>query len=146
MRVLLVGSPSDRARLRAQLRLYEQSEEAVFTIGPFTFRPSQKLLVEEAARRKVHLTEKETAILKYLYRAAGQVVGREKLLGEVWGFNAAVTTHTLDPCLSPAPEDRERSRPGRDPGHRAGRLSTEPLTGFEAGAGAFVASRVVSLL
>jgi DNA-binding response OmpR family regulator len=84
------------ARLRAQLRLYEQSEEAVFTIGPFTFRPSQKLLVEEAARRKVHLTEKETAILKYLYRAAGQVVGREKLLGEVWGFNAAVTTHTLE--------------------------------------------------
>jgi DNA-binding response OmpR family regulator len=84
------------ARLRAQLRLYEQSEEAIFTIGSFTFRPSQKLLVDEAARRKVHLTEKETAILKYLYRAAGQVVGREKLLGEVWGFNAAVTTHTLE--------------------------------------------------
>jgi DNA-binding response OmpR family regulator len=84
------------ARLRAQLRLYEQSEEAIFTIGPFTFRPSQKLLVDEAARRKVHLTEKETAILKYLYRTGGQVVGREKLLGEVWGFNAAVTTHTLE--------------------------------------------------
>jgi DNA-binding response OmpR family regulator len=84
------------ARLRAQLRQHEQSEEAVFIIGPYTFRPSQKLLVEEAARKKVHLTEKETAILKYLYRAGGQVVGREKLLGEVWGFNAAVTTHTLE--------------------------------------------------
>jgi DNA-binding response OmpR family regulator len=84
------------ARLRAQLRQHEQSEEAVFIIGPYTFRPSQKLLVEEAARKKIHLTEKETAILKYLYRAGGQVVGREKLLGEVWGFNAAVTTHTLE--------------------------------------------------
>ena len=84
------------ARLRAQLRQHEQSEEAVFVIGPYTFRPSQKLLVEEAARKKIHLTEKETAILKYLYRAGGQVVGREKLLGEVWGFNAAVTTHTLE--------------------------------------------------
>ncbi len=84
------------ARLRAQLRLHEQSEEAVFTIGPYTFRPSQKLLVNEAAKRKVHLTEKETAILKYLYRTGSQVVGREKLLGEVWGFNAAVTTHTLE--------------------------------------------------
>jgi DNA-binding response OmpR family regulator len=84
------------ARLRAQLRLHEQSEEAVFTIGPYTFRPSQKVLVNEAARRKVHLTEKESAILKYLYRAGGQVVGREKLLGEVWGFNSAVTTHTLE--------------------------------------------------
>ncbi len=84
------------ARLRAQLRLHEQSEEAVFTIGPYTFRPSHKLLVNEAAKRKIHLTEKETAILKYLYRTGGQVVGREKLLGEVWGFNSAVTTHTLE--------------------------------------------------
>jgi DNA-binding response OmpR family regulator len=84
------------ARLRAQLRLHEQSEEAVFTIGRFTFRPSQKLLVEDANKRKIHLTEKETAILKYLYRTGGQVVGREKLLVEVWGFNAAVTTHTLE--------------------------------------------------
>jgi DNA-binding response OmpR family regulator len=84
------------ARLRAQLRLHEQSEEAVFTIGPYTFRPSQKLLVNDATKRKIHLTEKESAILKYLYRSGGQVVGREKLLGEVWGFNAAVTTHTLE--------------------------------------------------
>jgi DNA-binding response OmpR family regulator len=84
------------ARLRAQLRQHEQSEEAVFIIGPYTFRPSQKLLVQDAVRKKIHLTEKETAILKYLYRTGGQVVGREKLLGEVWGFNAAVTTHTLE--------------------------------------------------
>ena len=84
------------ARLRAQLRLHEQSEEAVFTIGPYTFRPSHKLLVNEAVKRKIHLTEKESAILKYLYRTGGQVVRREKLLGEVWGFNAAVTTHTLE--------------------------------------------------
>jgi DNA-binding response OmpR family regulator len=84
------------ARLRAQLRLHEQSEEAVFTIGRFTLRPSQKVLVEDANKRKIHLTEKETAILKYLYRTGGQVVGREKLLVEVWGFNAAVTTHTLE--------------------------------------------------
>jgi DNA-binding response OmpR family regulator len=76
--------------------LHEQSEEAVFTIGRFTFRPSQKVLVEDANKRKIHLTEKETAILKYLYRTGGQVVGREKLLVEVWGFNAAVTTHTLE--------------------------------------------------
>ena len=41
------------ARLRAQLRQHEQSEDAVFTIGPYTFRPSAKLLVhgEIQARR-----------------------------------------------------------------------------------------------
>ena len=84
------------ARLRAQLRQFEQSEDAVFTIGPFTFRPSAKILVDEAKNTKVRLTEKETAILKYLYRVGNKVVGRDTLLGEVWGYNAGVTTHTLE--------------------------------------------------
>jgi DNA-binding response OmpR family regulator len=42
------------------------------------------------------LTEKETSILKYLYRSGSMVVGRDTLLGEVWGYNAGVTTHTLE--------------------------------------------------
>ncbi len=84
------------ARLRAQLRQHEQSEDAVFTIGPYTFRPSAKLLVHGETKKKIRLTEKETAILKYLYRTGNKVVGRDTLLGEVWGYNASVTTHTLE--------------------------------------------------
>jgi DNA-binding response OmpR family regulator len=84
------------ARLRAQLRQHEASEDAVFTIGPYTFRPSAKLLTDEAGKRKVRLTEKETAILKFLYRAGARSVGRDTLLNEVWGYNAGVTTHTLE--------------------------------------------------
>ncbi|HEU0156118.1 MAG TPA: response regulator transcription factor [Stellaceae bacterium] len=84
------------ARLRAHLRQSEQSDDAVFTIGPYTFRPSAKLLTDQSGRKKVRLTEKETAILKYLYRAGERAIGRETLLGEVWGYNSAVTTHTLE--------------------------------------------------
>ncbi len=84
------------ARLRAQLRQHEQSEDAVFTIGPYTFRPSVKTLVHNDNNKKVRLTEKETSILKYLYRSGASVVGRDALLGEVWGYNAGVTTHTLE--------------------------------------------------
>jgi DNA-binding response OmpR family regulator len=84
------------ARMRAQLRQHEQSEDAVFTIGPYTFRPSAKLLTHGESKKKVRLTEKETSILKYLYRSGDAVVGRDKLLGEVWGYNAGVTTHTLE--------------------------------------------------
>jgi DNA-binding response OmpR family regulator len=83
------------ARIRAQLRTHEATDDAVLAIGPFTFRPSTKLLVN-ARGSKVRLTEKETAILRYLYRAAGKVVGRDELLQEVWGYNAGVTTHTLE--------------------------------------------------
>jgi DNA-binding response OmpR family regulator len=83
------------ARIRAQLRQYEASEDAVFQIGPYTFRPGAKLLVNEKGS-KLKLTEKETAILRYLYRAGQKVVGRDVLLSEVWGYNANVTTHTLE--------------------------------------------------
>jgi len=84
------------ARLRAQLRIFENSEDAVFTIGPYTFRPAAKLLQEPARNRRIRLTEKEAAILKFLYRAGGKPVARQVLLNEVWGYNAAVTTHTLE--------------------------------------------------
>ncbi len=83
------------ARLRAQLRQHEQSEDAVFVMGPYSFQPSAKLLITQDDK-KIRLTEKETNILKHLYRAKGQVVPRETLLHEVWGYNAAVTTHTLE--------------------------------------------------
>ena len=84
------------ARLRAQFRQHEQSEDAVFTIGPYTFRPSAKVLIHGETKNKVRLTEKETSILKYLYRSGSNVVGRETLLREVWGYNARVETHTLE--------------------------------------------------
>ena len=84
------------ARLRAQLRVYDNSEDAVFPIGPYSFRPSSKLLLEPQRNRKIRLTEKECAILKFLYRAGSRPVGRQILLNEVWGYNSAVTTHTLE--------------------------------------------------
>lgn len=83
------------ARIRAHLRQHEQSEDATFTIGPYTFRPSAKLLLDEK-EAKIRLTEKETSILKYLYRTGEKAVTRDVLLHEVWGYNSGVTTHTLE--------------------------------------------------
>ncbi|HVY42375.1 MAG: response regulator transcription factor [Bacteroidota bacterium] len=83
------------ARIRAQLRQHEQSEDAVFAIGQYTFKPASKMLIDEKGS-KIRLTEKETSILKYLYRAGEKVVTRDVLLHEVWGYNAGVTTHTLE--------------------------------------------------
>ncbi len=83
------------ARIRVQLRDYEHSEGAVFRLGAYEFRPAAKMLVDPAGK-KIRLTEKETNILKYLYRAGEKPVTREELLAEVWGYNAGVTTHTLE--------------------------------------------------
>jgi len=83
------------ARIRAQLRQHEQSEDATFSVGPYTFKPGQKLLTLENGQ-KIRLTEKEAAIIRYLYRADQKVVTRDVLLEEVWGYNSGVTTHTLE--------------------------------------------------
>ena len=83
------------ARIRAHLRSHESSDEAMFQIGAYSFRPGHKHLVDGKGG-KLRLTEKETAILRFLYRAGDQVVARETLLREVWGYNAAVSTHTLE--------------------------------------------------
>ncbi len=84
------------ARLRAQVRLFDASEDAVLSIGPYLFRPSAKLLQDAQRSRRIRLTEKEAAILKFLYRSGQKPVARQVLLNEVWGYNAAVTTHTLE--------------------------------------------------
>jgi DNA-binding response OmpR family regulator len=84
------------ARLRAHLRQHERSEDAVMTIGPYEFHPAAKMLMEKAAKRKVQLTDKEASILKFLFRAGDRPVARDVLLNEVWGYNAGVTTHTLE--------------------------------------------------
>src|SRR5271169_1660741 len=83
------------ARIRSQLRQHEESENVLLTIGPYTFRPSTKHLVNPKGG-KVRLTEKETSILRYLYRADREPVSRETLLQEVWGYNSGVNTHTLE--------------------------------------------------
>lgn len=108
------------ARMRAQIRQHEQSEDAVFNIGPYVFRPGAKLLTEEERGHKVRLTEKETSVLRYLYRAGPQAVSRDTLLSEVWGYNAAVTTHTLETHIY-----RLRQKIEPDPS-RARILITEP--------------------
>ena len=83
------------ARIRAQLRQHEQSEDATFNVGPYVFKPGQKLFTG-VGNKKIRLTEKEAAIIRYLYRAGQKVVTRDMLLEEVWGYNSGVTTHTLE--------------------------------------------------
>jgi DNA-binding response OmpR family regulator len=97
------------ARIRAALRQHDQSEDVVFTIGQYSFQPAAKLL-EASDGNKVRLTDKETSILKYLYRQGPKTITRDVLLKEVWGYNNRVTTHTLETHIY-----RLRQKIERDP-------------------------------
>ena len=83
------------SRIRVLLQQYEQSEDAILRFGPYMFNPASKLLLTKQDEL-IRLTEKETNILKFLYQAKERVVQRDTLLHEVWGYNAGVTTHTLE--------------------------------------------------
>jgi DNA-binding response OmpR family regulator len=109
------------ARIRAQLRRHERSESTILTIGPYAFHPAEKIMIDSVNRdRKIKLTEKETEMLKYLFRVGGTIVGRDVLLNEVWGYNSGVTTHTLETHVY-----RLRQKIERDPSN-AEILVTEP--------------------
>ncbi|MEQ1609287.1 MAG: response regulator transcription factor [Hyphomonadaceae bacterium] len=83
------------ARVRAHIRTYEQSDDATFHLGPYEFRPSVKLLIDDG-QRKIRLTDKETDILRYLYKARGRPVSCEELMAQIWGHDSQATTHTLE--------------------------------------------------
>ena len=108
------------ARLRTYIQEHEQSEHTVFQIGPYTFCPAAKIMVDKETDKKVRLTDKETAIVKYLYLAGERIVSRDDLLCEVWGYNADVTTHTLETHVY-----RLRQKIEREPSN-ADLLVTEP--------------------
>lgn len=97
------------ARIRAALRQHDQSEDLVVTIGPYTFQPAAKTL-ENGDGSKIRLTDKETSILKFLYRQGPKTISRDILLSEVWGYNNRVTTHTLETHIY-----RLRQKIERDP-------------------------------
>ena len=87
--------PELLARLHAVLAVFEASPEAAIPLQGYAFHPASKLL-EDSTGQRIRLTEKEAAILLYLHRAGNRAVPRAELLGEVWGYSSAVTTHTLE--------------------------------------------------
>lgn len=82
-------------RMKALLAAFEASPDSGIRLGQHVFHPATRLMLTPGGTR-IRLTEKEAAILLYLHRAAGRAVSRGELLGEVWGYSAAVATHTLE--------------------------------------------------
>jgi DNA-binding response OmpR family regulator len=92
-----IAKPFRLSALLATIRRHARTDAAAdgLVIGPFRLDPIARHLEDQAGRR-IRLTEKETAILAYLHRAGPRVVARDELLGEVWGYSGAVSTHTVE--------------------------------------------------
>ena len=84
------------ACIRMQLRQFFVSDDVKFQIGNLIFVPANKTLYESANHKAQTLTDKESAILRFLYQAFPNEVTKSQILSEVWGLRKDVSTHTLE--------------------------------------------------
>jgi DNA-binding response OmpR family regulator len=89
------------ARIQALLRrsggVAPPAEETPFQIGSATVDP--KTFQLKRGRAVCELTAKEVKLLQVFHAHAGEVLSRDKLLNEVWGYNYYGTTRTLDQVI-----------------------------------------------
>lgn len=84
------------ARIKAILRrtLLQRSEIDEFTFGDVTIDFKKQVALK--GKSELHLTVKELGLLKLLISLEGEVVTREMILNEVWGYDKYPTTRTVD--------------------------------------------------
>lgn len=84
------------ARVRAQLRRedWDHGEPGAFAIGDAVVNVRKRLVVRDGKR--LDLSTREFELLRYLLAHRGEVVSREQLLRDVWGYSQAVVTRTVD--------------------------------------------------
>lgn len=93
--VTILRKPLRVEALVREVRAALDKGQGALMIGPCRLFASSRTLVG-AAGEAVRLTDKETQILARLAAAIGRVVPRETLLAEIWGYGAAIATHTIE--------------------------------------------------
>jgi len=106
-------------RIRSLVRTFKVREDPWLTIGPYRLSQGTRIL-EGPDGQSEKLTDKEADFLSFMHRARGEIVPRDVLLAEIWGYNAQVTTHTLETHIY-----RLRQKIEKDPAN-AELLITEP--------------------
>ena len=84
------------ARIRAHLR---RARKQVSAIESFSFGDVELNFKKYAARKggqPLDLSPREFEILRYLIRHSGEIVTRDQLLDEVWGYESSPITRTVD--------------------------------------------------
>jgi DNA-binding response OmpR family regulator len=84
------------ARVRAQVRRDDWQADSAeeFSFGDVTVRPRQRLVLRKG--RRIALSAREFELLRYLAAHRNEVVSREQLLRDVWGYHQLSVTRTVD--------------------------------------------------
>lgn len=84
------------ARVRAQVRRddWHSATGEEFTFGDVTVKLRQRLVIRKG--RRLSLSAREFELLRYLIAHRNEVVSREQLLRDVWGYHQLSVTRTVD--------------------------------------------------
>ena len=83
-------------KINSCINLFENTENGYITFNQYTLRPMKKDIVNNKNNKSIKLTEKEVAIIKYLYKNRNRIVSKTELLQEVWGYSPDASTHTIE--------------------------------------------------
>jgi DNA-binding response OmpR family regulator len=88
------------ARVRAQLRRGAGRSDAADAVilGDVRVDLRQQLVTRRG--RPVEMSGREFELLRYFLAHRGEVVSREQLLRDVWGYNQVVVTRTVDTFIA----------------------------------------------
>lgn len=82
--------------IKASINIYEKSSEGKLEFNNYILDPSHKEILNLRNNEVTKLTEKEVAIIKYLYKNRDKTIGKNDLIQEVWGYSSDVYTHTVE--------------------------------------------------
>jgi DNA-binding response OmpR family regulator len=119
------GTKELLARIRAVLRRAEPEAKEVeqFSFGDISINFKRQTAFK--GKKELYLTAKEFALLKFLISHEGELVTRETLLNEVWGYDQFPTTRTIDTFIHHLREKIEKDP--ANPRH----LLTVPWSGYK---------------
>lgn len=81
--------------LKSSVYLFDSSSAGYIEFSDYELRPAAKEIFNKKTGNIVKLTEKEVAIIKYLYKA-NKPVTKTDLLQNVWGYSPESMTHTIE--------------------------------------------------
>lgn len=73
---------------------------------------TRQLVLKNQPQHAITLTDKEVALLKYLYDHQKESVSKDELLSAVWGYKEGIDTHTLETHIYRLRQKVEEAFPG----------------------------------
>ena len=97
--------------IKAAINVFERSADGSLEFNRYILYPARKEILNRRNDETTKLTEKEVAIIKYLYKNQERIISKNDLMREVWGYSVDVATHTVETHIYRLRQKVEKDNP-----------------------------------